>query len=559
MMVSIENISGTNTGASTLNVNGMGELPITGPAGAALQGGEMAVGYGALLRLNHAGTAFTLLATTGGSLPVKAATTSGQAVNLGQADSRYVLSGADGSPNTLMITESTTLTVSDSGKLIDCWEATSDITLTLPAVQEGLSFPIVATNGTYSVSVQTTTGSGLYIADGTVVSINTLYPLPIGSNQSVLIESFAGGTGYRVNIISGNPVVAAATQPTQAVNLSQLKNIGTVTNGATGYSASTTLTSANQGELVFYTGSAAGTFTLPAANALPAYQCKIVISNQSSYPLTLAAPSGDTTDINPSVLQSGQYCCVVNDGNTTWHTLWSTAGSASPVVVGSATASNQAVNLSQLFFGNRKAIYISNGTYTVPAGVTQIWVSGVGGGGGGGGGNQLASGGSQGAGGGGGYAGSSTLKTPLSVTPGQSLTITIGAGGAAGAGTSSLANAGNGSAGGATTIVSGSSTLINLPGGVGGSGANVYNTNYVYGGYGYSFGLCLSAVDSSYAFSGLLAVGGNGQFSPFSTSGGGGGNNNNSGNTGTFGGGGGGGGSTANGGAGGNGYLIIEW
>jgi hypothetical protein len=295
MMIFIDNLSVTNNGASTLNVNGMGKLPITGPAGAGLEGGEMAAGYGALLRVNHAGTAFTLLATTGGALPVKA-----------------------------------------------------------------------------------------------------------------------------------------------------------------------------------------------------------------------------------------------------------------------ATASNQAVNLGQLFFGSRKAIFTSSGTYTVPAGITQIWVSGAGGGGGGGGGNQFSNG-AQGAGGGGGYAGSSTLKTPVSVTPGQSLTITIGAGGAAGAGTSSLANAGNGSAGGATTIVSGSSTLINLPGGVGGSGANVYNTNYVYGGYGYSFGLCLSAVDSSYAFSGLLAVGGNGQFSPFSTSGGGGGNNNNSGNTGTFGGGGGGGGSTANGGAGGNGYLIIEW
>jgi hypothetical protein len=84
MMVSIGNISGTNTGASTLNVNGLGALPIQGPAGAALQGGELAVGYGALLRLNHAGTAFTLLATTGGSLPVKAATASNQAVNFSQ-------------------------------------------------------------------------------------------------------------------------------------------------------------------------------------------------------------------------------------------------------------------------------------------------------------------------------------------------------------------------------------------------------------------------------------------------------------------------------------------
>jgi hypothetical protein len=230
MMVSIDNISGTNTGSSTINVNGMGALPIQGPAGAALQGGEMAVGYGALLRLNHAGTAFTLLATTGGSLPVKAATASNQAVNLGQ-----------------------------------------------------------------------------------------------------------------------------------------LETLGIATNGSVAYSASTTLTSANQGQIVFYTGTAAGTFTLPAANALPAFQCKIVLSNQSSYPLTVAIPSGDGTDLSPDVLQPDQYCCVVNDGNTVWRTLWTTAGSTSPFVVGNATASNEAVNLGQLTNGSLSPTF---GATTVAAATT---------------------------------------------------------------------------------------------------------------------------------------------------------------------------------------------
>jgi hypothetical protein len=49
-----------------------------------MQGGELAAGYGAILRVNAAATAFELVTTTGGSLPVKAATASGQAVNLGQ-------------------------------------------------------------------------------------------------------------------------------------------------------------------------------------------------------------------------------------------------------------------------------------------------------------------------------------------------------------------------------------------------------------------------------------------------------------------------------------------
>ena len=84
MIVSIQNIKATNTGASTLSINGLPALPIYGPAATAMQGGELAAGYGAILRVNAAATAFELVATTGGSLPVKAATQSGQAVNLGQ-------------------------------------------------------------------------------------------------------------------------------------------------------------------------------------------------------------------------------------------------------------------------------------------------------------------------------------------------------------------------------------------------------------------------------------------------------------------------------------------
>jgi len=84
MIVSLESIKATNTGASTLSINGLSALPIYGPAATAMQGGELAAGYGAILRVNAAATAFELVATTGGSLPVKAATQSGQAVNLGQ-------------------------------------------------------------------------------------------------------------------------------------------------------------------------------------------------------------------------------------------------------------------------------------------------------------------------------------------------------------------------------------------------------------------------------------------------------------------------------------------
>lgn len=80
-------------------------------------------------------------------------------------------------------------------------------------------------------------------------------------------------------------------------------------------------------------------------------------------------------------------------------------------------------------------------TLTVPAGVSQMWLSGAGGGGGGGGGFASAGGG-----GGGGGAGMSLREVPVIVIPGSVVTISIGGSGAAGA------IGGAGGQGGMTTI-----------------------------------------------------------------------------------------------------------
>jgi hypothetical protein len=84
MMVFLDNIGNTNTGAATANINGLGALPIQSAGAVALQGGELVATYGALLRVNHAATALELLMTTGGSLPVAQGSKSEHAVNLGQ-------------------------------------------------------------------------------------------------------------------------------------------------------------------------------------------------------------------------------------------------------------------------------------------------------------------------------------------------------------------------------------------------------------------------------------------------------------------------------------------
>lgn len=88
--------------------------------------------------------------------------------------------------------------------------------------------------------------------------------------------------------------------------------------------------------------------------------------------------------------------------------------------------------------------FTKNGTFTVPDGVTKIWITACGGGGGGGAGYA--------AGGGGGGGGAFVIQQPCEVTPGQVLSITIGKGGTGGARGSSGSGGKAGTAGGATVI-----------------------------------------------------------------------------------------------------------
>lgn len=112
--------------------------------------------------------------------------------------------------------------------------------------------------------------------------------------------------------------------------------------------------------------------------------------------------------------------------------------------------------------------FTANGSFTVPVGVTTIYVTAAAGGGGGGGGSDNSTGQSSlvgGGGGGGGGAGESIYDKSFSVTPGQVIAITVGAAGTAGtAGTAAAGGAGG--AGGNTVIGS----LVTLTGGGGGGG-----------------------------------------------------------------------------------------
>jgi len=187
--------------------------------------------------------------------------------------------------------------------------------------------------------------------------------------------------------------------------------------------------------------------------------------------------------------------------------------------------------------------FTSNGSFTVPAGVSTIYVSGCAGGGGGGGSMNATSSVSGGSGGGG--AGASTVRQAFSVTPGQSISITIGGAGSGGV-------QGNGTAGGNTVVGS----LVTLPGGGGGVGGGAgTNSSGGIGGSGYPNGSHGNDVNSGASSIGT-GNGGAGASCPFGGGGGAGRSGTNGGLVGNaaygFGSGGG-------GGAGAPGFVIIEW
>ena len=116
-------------------------------------------------------------------------------------------------------------------------------------------------------------------------------------------------------------------------------------------------------------------------------------------------------------------------------------------------------------------------SFTVPAGVEELYVkiSGGGAGGGGGGGNNTDA---LGTGGGGGGGGGGYHETLVAVTPGDILSVTIGGGGVRGTPGTTNATAGtNGQAGGSSSVTGTNVSLLVLGGAGGGGGASRSTVN----------------------------------------------------------------------------------
>jgi len=127
-----------------------------------------------------------------------------------------------------------------------------------------------------------------------------------------------------------------------SLGLSQFGIYGLGTAGQFTSSSNYTMTVANCGQIGFFNGTTAATWTLPAANSFPAYTTKIVIRNIGSAPLTLATASGNYLDMSVPIIQPGQTAAVVLDGNTTWRELWNDAGNTGEITAGTLNVTSNA-------------------------------------------------------------------------------------------------------------------------------------------------------------------------------------------------------------------------
>jgi hypothetical protein len=245
-----------------------------------------------------------------------------------------------------------------------------------------------------------------------------------------------------------------------------LDDDGSFGNGTTNISpASATSTPLGNGySTVIATPSAVATtytLTLPSATANPRRIYTIVYNGNALGTIDVTSP------VAGSIIQNG--AAVSPFALTSGAVTFQSDGTNWDVTSANSTSANAGP-----YFQTGSIGYITAGTYAwvVPAGITQVEVYLVGGGGGAP--SFDAIGGSGGA-----------VTGILAVTPGQTLSITVGAGGTKGA---TAAN-GVGGGGGGTYITNSTPTLLCGAGGGGGAaGSNYYETisaaNYYADGFG---------------------------------------------------------------------------
>lgn len=202
------------------------------------------------------------------------------------------------------------------------------------------------------------------------------------------------------------------------------------------------------------------------------------ISPNSTFALTLSPPNALSSNFTLTLpvitapLVGGQPNIMTMDGSGNMAAVTSIDNSTIVISSNLLKVPTGGITGLQLSHVNQTTTITANGTFTVPAGVYEITVLACGGGGGGGG------GGSEGGSGAAGGSGSVPQYAKFAVTPGDTITLVVGAGGSQGSGGTSGGAGGAGGQGGSTTITdtTTSTLLMTVTGGAGGAAGNVIDS-----------------------------------------------------------------------------------
>lgn len=204
-------VANSNTGASTLNLNSLGALPVQINS-SALVGGELVATSKVEVILNQSATAWDVLASSAGTRNLPAAVNPSQPVILSQANSRYLLSGADGSTGSaLILSASTTLTVANSGFYI--FPTSGNMTFTLPSPAMGLKYRLYGSSSSQLTTITASVGS-IFMPDYTSSASITL------GAWTEYVDLIADGANWRA-FRTGRTVVSNAVNANEAVALGQ--------------------------------------------------------------------------------------------------------------------------------------------------------------------------------------------------------------------------------------------------------------------------------------------------------------------------------------------------
>ena len=311
----------------------------------------------------------------------------------------------------------------------------------------------------------TNVATTLTVASGT----GALFPSPTGSNYSYVTLINAAGTVLEI--------VKLTARSTDTLTITRAQEGTTASAFSTGDKVELRVTAAgmtdtfNNGGVQSATVVAGTGISVTSSTTTGAATATVnntgVTSVAAGTGISVSASTGASTITNTGVTSIVAGTGISISGSTGGVTITNTASAGIAGIGG------------QLF--------TSNGTFTIPTGVTLLKVTVVGGGGGSGAGGAYV-------GGGGGGGGGAAIKYLAGVTAGNTLAVTIGSGGTGGAYPGN-----NGGTGGTSQVASGTQTITTISatggafgtrdgfvnsGGIGGVGSNGTINLYGNGGEG---------------------------------------------------------------------------